>query len=732
VLKITDFGLARLRARPGVMQPGAIAGTVLYMAPETIVGREADARADIFSFGVVLFEMATASLPFQGGDTRAVLHDIVHAPPPSLLRLRPDLPKAFERIVWRAMAKAPEQRYRSMEELAGDLRSLGPAEGPSIAPPAVRPSEVTTALMDTAPQVRRPAPVQSRKAWGIVAVLGLLCLLLVLAIRGWFPATLWAEKIPEEKQLAVLRFTNVGGDAPNEAFCDGLMEALTARLSQLERFQGALRVVPATEIRKEAIDSVREARRAFGVTLALTGSVQRSGEKVRLTVNLVDAKSLRQLRSHTIDTPVRDITALQDGVTNRVAGMLELEMRPDAFELLQAGGTRRPAAYDVYLQGLGYLSRYDKPENVDSAISLFQQAIREDPGYALAHAGLGEACFRNFQLTKNPFWIEEARNSCTRAVELNSRLPSLYVTRSLIHTGTGQYEEGIRDLERALALDPVNAAAYNSLGLAYQRMNRGQDAERTFRKAIELRPGDWSPHKELGVFYSRQGRFREAAECFHKVTDLTPDSYWAFRNLGAAYYYLERYEDARAATEKSLAIRPSGRAWSNLGTIHFFQGRYPEAARAFEKAVELESGDQKLWGNLGDALLRAPDRAGHAADAYRRAIQLTERDLDVNPSDGDARASLALYRARLSETREALVQMEQARRQAGADVNVLFKSGLVYELAGKRDLALRSLAAAVRSGYSLGEINRHPDLERLRRDPRFAALFPASGKKAQR
>ncbi len=728
-VKLTDFGLSKYRGGADLTRQGLVAGTVSHLAPERLQGGEADRRSDIFSLGVVLYQMATGELPFQGEFEAAVLHQIVHTPTPPATRLRPELPEAFERIVQRATAKAPEERHQSMEELISDLRSLlgsrssgagvqvwGDYQSPTIISP---PRGTSRTLAPVLKPVRRRI---------LLAALGVLVVLVaVLWLSGAWQRIWGLQPIPVEKQLAVLPFRNVGGDAANQAFSDGLTETLTSRLTQMEQFQGALKVVPTAEVRREAVASPGEARRLFGATLVLSGSVQRMGERVRLTVNLVDAKSLRQLRAETIDLGSGDASALQDGVVARVADLLELQLRAEARKLLSAGGTQVAASYYLYVEGVGHLARFDKPENVERAIALFQRALRQDPRHALAHAALAEAFYRRFQATKNPQWIEEAARSSSVAVELDSQLAALFVTRGMIYHGTGRYEQAVDDFQRALRLNPFNAAAHRSLAETYEAMGRVQEAETTFRQAIEMHTKDWVGYQVLGAFYIRSAAYDKAEQCYRRITELTPDNYGSFRTLGAVYYYLGRYEDAIATYEYSLKLRPVGATYSNLAAVYYLLGRYEEAARTYQKAVEMQPKSRAAWGNLGDAYLRVPGQAEKAKEAYQQAIQLAETELGVNPKLAEVRANLAVYCARLSERQRALAEIAQARKLAPANMTVLFRCALAYELVGQRALALETLKGALRGGYSLAEVETDPDLASLRRDPRFAALRKSAG-----
>ena len=410
----------------------------------------------------------------------------------------------------------------------------------------------------------------------------------------------------------VLPFTNVGNDPENQGFCDGLVEILSSKLSQLEQFQRTIRVVPSTDVLREGIVSVREARQTFGATLAITGSVQRTENRVRLTINLVDPQTLLQLKSKTIDTEPGDISVLQDGVVLEVAELLDVKLSSQAKQVLAVGGTTVPSAYEYYMQGRGYLQRYEVPQNIDTAITLFNRALEQDPKYALAEAGLGEAYWRSYELTKDTHWAEEASKSSAAAIALNDKLPQVYVTLGMIHTGTGRYEEAVQNLQKALALDPINSDAYRELAKTYQQMGRLKEAESTYLNAIAVRPGYWGTHNDLGGFYYRLGRYAEAEKEFRSVVELTPDNARGYSNLGVIAYSQKRYEEAAKMYEKSVAIKPSAAAYSNLGTVYYTLGQYAEAARYYEKAIQMNGRDSTGLAQFGGRLpMRAMNRRRH-------------------------------------------------------------------------------------------------------------------------
>src|ERR1700730_224395 len=520
IAKILDFGLSKLA--PGfstaafggtsaATERGVLLGTIDYMSPEQASGLPTDFRSDQFSFGSLLYEMITGKRPFHretGFQTLAAILDDNAKPVASLI---PGVPAELEAIVSRCMAKKPERRYASTKELALALKQIRDSSA----------AQQTSTLAANARAVFQRLPL-----WLEIIFAAVLVVAGISRIAPQLPEKVrhWSESLSPivEKQLVVLPFTNVGNDPENQGFCDGLVEILSSKLSQLEQFQRKVRVVPSTDVLREGIVDVREARQTFGATLAITGSVQRRENRVRLTINLVDPQTLLQLKSKTIDTETRDISVLQDGVVLEVAELLDVNLSNQARQVLAVGGTTVPGAYEYYMQGRGYLQQYEVAQNVDTAISILNLSLGQDRRYALAVAGLGEAYWRKYEQTKQSQWADKARKSSADAIELNNQLAQVYVTLGMIHRGTGRYEESVGNLQKALEIDPVNADAYQELAKAYQRMGKVKEAESTYLNASAVRPGYWAAHNELGGFYYLLRRYDDAEKEFRTVVELTP------------------------------------------------------------------------------------------------------------------------------------------------------------------------------------------------------------------
>jgi serine/threonine protein kinase/tetratricopeptide (TPR) repeat protein len=718
--KILDFGLSKLT--PGFTTPasdvaaaatekGVLLGTIDYMSPEQAGGLATDFRSDQFSFGSLLYEMLTGKRPFHRESGPQTLAAIIEDEPKPIASLNPRVPAVLETLVKRCMAKKPEKRYASTQELARELKEIRDFSA----------TEETRSLPAIARMYLRRLPLWVEIAFAIVLVaagISVVSLRIPENVRIWsgslFPIT--------EKQLVVLPFTNVGNDPQNQGFCDGLVEILSSKLSQLEQFQRTLRVVPSTDVLREGIVSVREARQTFGATLAITGSVQRTENRIRLTINLVDPQTLLQLKSKTIDTEAHDISVLQDGVVLEVAELLDVKLSGQAKQVLAVGGTTIPNAYDFYTQGRGYLQRYEVAQNVDTAISLFKLALEQDPQYALADAGLGEAYWRKYEQTKDTRWAEEARKSAAAAIKLNDKLAQVYVTLGMIHTGTGRYEEAVQNLQKALALDPINSDAYLELAKTYQQMGRLKDAESTYMNAIAVRPGYWGTHNELGGFYYRLGRYDEAEKQFRVVVELAPDNARGYKNLGVIAYSQKRYQEAAKMYEKSVAIKPSDGAYTNLGTLYYTLGRYSDAARNFQQAIQLNDRDSQRWHNLASAY-RESNEPEKARAAFDQTARLAADQLQVNPRDPTVLIRLADAYSMLDRPQRAREVLQRAVALAPESVDNMFQAAVIYEQLGDRKRALDWIEKAIKGGYSRDVIEKAPSLAQLRLDTRFQSLL---------
>jgi serine/threonine protein kinase/Flp pilus assembly protein TadD len=715
VLKIVDFGLALVVSTATATQSLGIAGTVAYMSPEQAMGKLLDQRSDIWSAGVVLAEMLTGRHPFQRDNLSSVVLAIMHEPPLQL----DGVPVELQKIVYRALAKDPANRYQSAQEMLADLQRLKVDD--TALTLTARPEEMGAYLKHASSPSGAAAPARKPgRRWMVAAASVIVLLLLVLLL---VPAT--RQRIADvlsgntEKHIAVLPFDNIGNNPANEPLAQGLMDSLTSRLSNLDVGQQSLWVVPATEVRRRKVVDPTAALRELGATLVVKGNIVRDGKDVRLTVNLINAKTLRQIGSAEFEDRAGDIATLQDEAVSRLARLMGIAITP---EMLKAtGGKVNPAAYESYLTALGYIQRYDKPGNLDLAIQALNGAVQADPRFALGFAELGEAYRLKYQLDQNPKWIDEASANSEKAVALDDRLLAVYVTLGRLHNTTGKHDLAVQEFQHALTLNPRDADALAGMAHAYESAGRIADAETAYKKAAALRPDYWDGYNTLGVFYDRIGRYQDALVQYRRAAELTPDNAQVYSNMGASYFNTgdpKLLPDAENALKKSIELSPSYPAYANLGYLYLREARYAESVAMTEKALQLNDKNFQVWANLALAYgwLKQNDKA---AAARERELALAEEAVKVQSQDAGIQSNLGILYAQKKLRDKAMARIEAALALAPNNPRTLANVGQAYEALGDRRQALHYLTEALRKGHKLDSLKLIPDLQDLLSDPNF-------------
>jgi tetratricopeptide (TPR) repeat protein len=531
-----------------------------------------------------------------------------------------------------------------------------------------------------------------------------------------------SERVPRERHVAVLPFANASGDPSEQAFCDGLLSIVTSGLTRLSESRDNLWVVPVSDIREQQIATPEEAGRRVGANLAFVGSVDRRGDRVIVSIDLVDTHTERVLNR--VDDAIPDLAIFQDGVITTFARMIGIRVDPHELDPLAAAETNSPAAYDAYLKARGHLQRFAREESVDAAIKLLEQALEADPDYPSAHAAMGEACWRKCEVTWDTVWVRRATASCGTALEVDQELPEAHVTLGLINVGRGRFEEAVEEFEQALALDPSSADATRELARAYQGLGEIDRALETCERAIELRPTYWAGYDLLGTFYYRQGKLEEAARQYLHVIRLAPDNAVAHANLGGVYHFMGRLDEACAESERSLAIKPNWRALNNLAAFHYSQGNYADAAEMFERALLHDDRDYQIWGNLGSAYRKLGET--ELSDArYRQAIEKAERLLTVNRRDAGVLTDLAGYYVARADYGRAVQLLDRGLALAPSDTRVVMDAVHIFEIAGEREKALEAAARALKLGLR-ERIEAVDDLDELIVDERYKQMIVES------
>jgi tetratricopeptide (TPR) repeat protein len=725
--KIMDFGLAKLTVpeiassndvtmsvNAQLTHTGAAIGTVAYMSPEQARGEPLDVRTDIFSFGVLLYEMATGRQAFSGPTWAVTVHAILGQAPVSLNESMPGLPHRLQEIIDKALVKNRDLRYQTAAEIHGDLLSLK------------RDVEAGKKIKT----VRVAAKWTPRRKVQITASLALLFFIVAaaflgprllrhLASSGKLTALQPASLVPEHKSLAVLPIA-AADDPKLAAFSKGLLEDVAAKLSQLSANHD-IEVIPARTLEDKKISTLADAQKEFGVNLGLAFSLKQDGNLLRAAYSLIDAKTDKNLAADSITAPVSDLFTIEDKLTAGIADALKINLRTEERQALGAHSTTLPEAYQYFVQGLGYLRLRAQREALDSAETVFKQALKIDPNYGPAEAGLGETYWYLYDMTKQKSWIEPAQQACSKAIDLGNAGAEGHMCLGTIENGTGEFEKAAEQFQQALQLDPINDDAYLKLAKAYQNLNQLDKAEETYKRRISLRPEYWRGYSALGVFYVSQSEYDKAQEMFQKAVSLRPNNYRDYSNLGAVLLYEGKDEEATRDLEKSIATRPSYYAYENLGAAYLRLRQFDQAEKNTQQALKLDDSDYQTWGNLGDAYYYGGNKT-KASETYQKAISMAEQRLKVNPRDTDVSSDLARYWAMLGNRTKALDYLDRSLIGKN-DKELLFAAALVYNQLRETGPALEWLSKALAAGYSKSVVSGTPDFDNLHDNPRYQALI---------
>lgn len=711
-VKILDFGFARRIPTEDTTQDLessstlALGGTFGYMAPEVLRGKPPDRQADIFSLGIVLYEALVGYHPFRSESAMGTAARILQEEPHPL----PDtIPPELKNIIARMIAKDPAQRYQDCAGILTDIQAV-------------------QAGGDFAGVKTRSRPSRKLLLAGAagVAILLVSALLLMSKVREMLHSP--GEASASSRQLAVLPFEAAVEDPTGRAFARGLTATLTAKLGQIaDRYP--IEIIASSAVDAQQVRDIQHARSLLGATMVLQGSMQQSGNTIRVTYSLIDTRSLRQAHSGVITADASNPFAVQDRVIEEVLNDLDIELAKEDRGRMQSHGTTQPQAYAFYLRASGYLQEYDRPENLDNAIAAFQQGIAADSRFALAYAGLGQAYLRKYDIAHSPDSVTQAQDACTRAAELDSRSPEGETCLGMLFNTTGQYEQAAQHLERAVALDASHDESYRQLAKSYEHLHRLDDAEALLKKAIAVRPQYWAGYKWLGRFYAAQARYPEAIQQFKRVVELAPDSTGGYSNLAGVYIEQGDYAAAIGVLQQLIKIQPTAQALNNLGVTYFYQHNYQEAARSYERATQMNPNDYTYFGNLAEAEWQIPGRQDEARKNYAQALRMAERALAVNSRDGTVLSNAALFAAILGANGKAEQYREAAIRLAGNDPEVRARSGLVFAEFRKDDRALNELEQALQQGLSPTEVINNPAWQRFEMFPRYQTLVGRAPKK---
>jgi len=572
-VRILDFGLAKLKKDAMLTQPGSTVGTVAYMSPEQAQGMEVDQRSDIFSFGVVLYEMITSQLPFKGEHDAAMIYSIIHETPEPLARYKANVPDELQRMVEKAMEKSPEMRYQHADDLGADLRKLK--------------MEIESGVTKTLVTKAKPSP-----------------------------------------SIAVLPFTNLSADKEQEYFCDGMAEEIINALTHVER----LRVVARTSafsFRGKETD-IREIGKKLNVETLLEGSVRKAGNRLRINAQLVNVADGYHLWSEKYDRDMggsccpEDIFCIQDEISLAVVDKLKVKLLGGEKARLVKHHTEDLDAYDLYLKGRYFWNKRTQ-ESLRKAVQYFEQGIEKDPGYAPAYAGLADSYILLAEYSLHPprDAFPRAKAAVKKALDIEETLAEAHTSLAYIKTLSdwdwmgaekefrqaiefnpgyatahqwygehltmrGHYAEAIAEVKRAQELDPLSLITGVALALTlFCGTRRHDQVIEECKKVLEMEPNFGGALNILGMVYRERGMYEDAIQAFQKARTFDEGNTWVTAELGHAYAVSGNKSEAQKVLDELEQL--SKRSYvppDNIALVYLGLGERNLTFEYLEKAYE--------------------------------------------------------------------------------------------------------------------------------------------------
>ena len=674
VVKILDFGVAKLERGSELDEEGSSFGTLIYMSPEQAQGAVVDDRADIWALGVLTYEMLTAQFPFKGDYEQALVYSILNEEPEPVSNLRVDIPGEFEHLINKALVKNPKARYQHMLDMLLDLRKI-------------KESLQKSHTADVAETVKQ------KKSFKTIALITTTLLLIIFLTIFIF--LIPRHGIMNKKSILILPLQNLDASAEHVYFSNGITEDLITQISKIKD----LKVISfkASKEYQNSEKNLKDIAEDLQVRNILQGSIRRQDDEVRITVKLFDVESEEILWAESYDRNLNDIFLIQSEVANKIASSLEVQLSPEEEADLVNIYTEDLTAYDYYLKGREYYYRYRQKDN-EEAITLFRKCLQLDPNFALAAAGLADAYVQQtLRFGLESYWLDSAIVRCNKA----------------------------------LSMDPKLAEGYKALGLIYYTRSWFHKALESNKKAIELNPNYDPAIANLGWIYINQGQFNKALPLLQKAMKLNPTNPSITMGLGFVYLFLRDFDNASKWLESTIDLQPVHRPNPMIGLIliDLLRDNPAKALAKSEKVLSQIRNDATLYAAAGDAALISGNPA-LASRYFEQAISV--EPAGWHPLTGvnfTTSMGFIFWKMNHKEKAEQLFTISQTQDQETLHQGSEWW-GVAYDLAalnavqGNREESYKWLETAIDNGfrfYSWAQID--PLLERLREEEKFKTIM---------
>ncbi len=723
-IKVLDFGVARLMPLPtatidttlgdaALHSLGGNPGTPVYMAPEQLIGHVADTRTDLYSAGVILYQMATGRRPYL--DTTAVtLALAMNADPaPPAREINPLIPLELSEAIGKALKRNPDHRYQSARELDSALAAMSGT------------SSATRALNLAGFGTRETNAGWWRRGWPLAAAA---IVLLTAGAAAWRPLTAKfgfgtpASVAGRPVVLAILPVDNPGGDPQAENFGNGVASVVSENFSAIPGLTVLSRAstAPYAQQRRDLQALLKE----LGADYVLDLGVRSASPRPQLMARLATAKPSS---TEWAETFTGDALSVEKALLQRLGGRLEeggAWSRPlTAADRERIGRlpTENGESFDLYSEAKTLLNRPRVAGNGARAAALLERAVARDPSFALAYAALGDAYWDVYQTDNNPAMVAKATDAIAAAIRIDPDRAAVYYSLGNMQYLTGRSEDAASSLKRSLALQPDSDETHRLLGEVLADRGDVDGGVAELQAAIRIRPRYWRSYMTLGLVYYRAGRYREALDPYRRATELQPNEPSPFANLGTMYHLLGDITQAIGNYEHAVRLGPSASAYANLALVYYRANRLDDARNAYEQSLAANPKSVLNHRNLGDVYTRLGETAKAKAE-YEQAIAIGDALVKVNPRDMRTIALIALCEAKLGRSAAADRHAAEARTLAPDDREVLQRSAEVHALLGNHDAALKDLEAAIARGYSRQDARDNDELAPLRKLPPFAAM----------